>query len=327
MEVIAKINWNPIFVKSVSIKDDLKNFATADITIDFIEWLAQFQEVEIYEIEKEERLVFTWFVNNFIIWDFITINAQGQKALLYNKLLPSNKSYESQTRCFILQDVINSWNSFTSDNLTLDCTLTGTISKELKEWDSLYDIISDIAWDKDWTMKDRNIIVWSIWNEIDFEVFYNPLEPYASNINNVRLEGYWTQANIVIVRAWNDRTNRRDLSAMQEPIAIYENIREWNVWEEAEKILAERKIPQNLLKIDLQSGFDFLNIWDILKVQIENLDSYRDYTWTARVNTINIEYINGTRIFTAWLSDNIIKRDDFLEKLRDISKNQRLSIL
>ena len=263
------------------------------------------------------------------VGDTMSISAQSEKALMYSKLLLADVSYNATvTQIFTQQLWI--WNTYTGDNLSFVSSVPTVVTKEYNEWDSYYDILDDLSklLSCQWTVKNRVIhFEPSIWQVRDFTAFYNPIEPYLTNIRDVKLQSYATQTSVVIGKSNNARFQKSDFTYLSEPVGIFESIREGNEEVQTQKILDERKIPQRILKIELQSWFDFLQVWDTIKLIIENLDEYRNFNWDAIVNTINIEYSNGTKIFTAWVSDTIVKRDEFLEKLRDISKKQRLNLL
>lgn len=149
--------------------------------------------MQIFEVTNTDTLIFEGFVSNFVVDDFMTITASEQKALLFSKLVRGDKEYTSEPCNQILQDVINNWNSFSGDNLTLNSNITQNVNKSYKDGDNLYDILASLASETDskWTMIGREIIFRDIiGTERDFKALYNPLEPTATNIESVRLENY-----------------------------------------------------------------------------------------------------------------------------------------
>lgn len=331
MELLLKHKGNYYNIKTCKIQDDLNRFWIADITMEIQDWFNQFDYIEIIEVDRLDKIVFKWFISNIEVENELSITANTNKALMYNKLVLSDKTYTNQTLTQIFTDLLSDWNTLTSDNLTFTCNDTTTITKELREWDDFYWILEELTWllGLIWTVRDREIYVSSvIWEDRDYIAFYNADEPFQTTINKVNSKIFNTQTNIVIWSDWTIKQTKTDFTLLDEPIWIYERFRDWDLENQTQELLNSRKTSQRILDIELQENeWEELNIWDQINIVIEWLDEYRNYNWPAFINRSDIEYINWSKRFKLWVSNIYVWQDDFVSKINKISSSLKLNTL
>ena len=324
MELLLKHKWNYHNIDTCRIKDDLKAFWIADITLDIIEGFNEFDQIEIIEVDQTDKIVFKWFIAEIEIDEVMSLTLNTNKALLYNKLLLSDKTYTNQTICQIFTDLLTSWNTTTWDNLTFNCDDTTLITKEFREWDNLFDILQELTEliGLNWNMQDREILVYES-EKIDFTAFFNREEPFQTNIEKVILRTYWTQINIAIWSDWTTKTIKSDYTLLNERIWEYFSFREWDLETQTQQTLDIKKLQQREFVINLIEWLD-LELWQKIDLVIENLDSYRNFNGEVFVIDKSIEYINGTKQLNIWVSNVVVAKNNFTWKLNNITKNIRL---
>lgn len=331
MELLLKYNNKYYEIESCSIRDDLNSFWIADIILKIQDWFNQFDNIQIIEVDRLDKVVFNWFINSIEVEEKLKLTCNTNKALMSNKLVLIDKVYTDYTLTQIFNDLLSDWNTLTWDNLTFLCSDITQITKELKEWDAFSDILEELSWllGLIWTVKDRQIIVIDIiWEERDYTAFYNIDEPFQTTINKVNSKIFNTQINLVIWSDWTTKNTKTDFTMLSEPIWIYESFRKWDLNNQTQELLNSRKTSQRILDIELQDNeWEELNIGDKINVVIEWLDEYRNYNWPAFINKSQIDYINWSKRFKLWVSNIYVWQDTFINKLNKINSSLKLSNL
>ena len=335
IDLIVKI-WDT-YIDSfywLNIKENINSVWICELKIPIIPWIKKYDNIEIYEISSWDELLFRWFVNNIEAdLEFMDISSKAYKNLLHNTNVLSDKSYTAKSVNFIINDLLTDWNTETWTTYEVLWWTTWSIDKDFKIWDNLYNILDEITW-LDWLVwdfKDNKITVWDfLWEDRTdinnyFELFYSPEESNTSNIIKIKSSNQSEQYNLII---WSDWTTKVILkSATDYPyIGKYISFREWDLTTQTQEYLDSRKEEQKILNIETNTK-ENLNIWDKVKVIIEDTNEYLNFDWDALIISKDIKLQNWSKIVNYWVSSIHVRQDDFIWKLIQMQDNLALQSL
>jgi len=326
---IQEITWTESVYKNLEdLTDNLEDY-TMNLE-DF--WLVSTSTTTIKrQINSQDNVIFQGFildinVNSTTIW----LTLRSQKWLLERKIILSDKSYISKTISFILTDLFSDWNTFTWETYTFETDISQTVTKDFKEWDSFFNILDELA-----------ELTWAVWNMLENKIYfkimlwedrtswdnflslkYNRQMTKANNILEPIMESNWVVSNIIIWKSWSTKQTVKDTWSIATYWALVEFIsfREWDLTTQVNQALDLQKQEQRLYKIDLETNKVNANLWDKLKLSIEECDEYRDFTWDVTVNTKELTLVNWTKFVKLWVSDVIVIQNTFTNKIRQINK-------
>ena len=324
-------------INDVQVNKKIKSVDIMNITIDKdITWLKRGQRVELYEIiNAQDILLFDWYIDKLQpSFEDVTLVCKSNKWLMKKKLVLSNKNYVNEPFNNILNDLLNDWFVAYWENWTFNNSLIWNITKEFKEWDSLYWVIDEMVsllwwvWTVKWTIITSSTLLWidrTTWGDFQ-ELIYNALDTNDNNISNVTTEDYSSISNIVIWRAWWTRVIKQDAGSilLNWALAEFEDFREWDLDAQTQALLDEKKQVQKMYNVELAplSWFKW-SIWDKIVLRIENINEYFDIVSDAIINTENIVFENWTKIVNIGVSNIYVFIDNFDEKwnknIRDIN--------
>jgi len=300
------------------------------IKIGIVDNIKKYERIKLYEVYSWwDVLVFDGYVYDLEVnTKSIIITWKHYKELLKNKLLLQDKNYNGWLKDS-LEDILNIWNTETSDTLKLKTNFNNSLTKELKQWDNLYDILDELTWlfGLIWTIQDKDTIyindmLWEdktqIWNF--FEAIYNNKDKWVNNLLNPRVSQLWDRYNIIIWKNQNLSIIKKESSDFPA-LGSTQTFRDWDLEKQTEEYLASRVWEQKIISFEINEP---LNIWDKIKITIEETNSYLDFSWEAFVLNEKIEYINGARKTNIGVSNIYAYRDDFLEKWQQTNKNINL---
>lgn len=341
MEIVLKVYNGGAIVTQIqdiiecTIDYDINNYNSCTVTIPVIDNLNKYDFIELYEVTTTDSLLFEWYIFDLEVWiNEIQLIWRGTKELMNKKLVLSDKSYSNKTITEIMEDILSDWNLAYWENWIFSTNDTTLIWKDFKTWDNVYDILEELSWlvGMVWTVEWNNIRVAElIWEDkttwLNYTaLIYNWKDPYETNISNLKSKSYSTISNIII---WVDGTwksTKTDATSIATFWALWEikTFRDWDLEDSTEKYLDSKKEEQRIFEFDIEVNELWVNVWDKLKLIIENANSYLNFEWDVYVNTKKIELKNRTKIETIWVSDIYIYADTLTNKLRQLDKNIKL---
>lgn len=265
------------------------------------------QEFNLVKINKkvkswEEKEMFSWiirWVKTNLMWTTVYLN--DKLFLLKKKKLYVDKTYTNQSISSILGDLVNHVNSRDTWFATLNSGISTLVTKEYRVWESVFDILTDLAGDIyefSFVWNTINFLT-SIWEDRsvwwDIVLFEFDKENYDSR-NILSIDWGYDAENISNAVISSENWNAEDATS----IAKYWRIEEYFSSGLKADLLLERKDSINELNIEPKiSNFFLCNIWDLVKVQINTWNSLLDYNGSIKV----IE-----KKFTSWSIDKVIFR-------------------
>ena len=322
---------------SIQINFDISDISNATIKVPlYYNWLKQFNKIEIYEtITNNDLLIFQWYIFNLkISTKDIEIISKDEKSLLKKKLVISDKTYSWQTITTIVNDLLSDWNILSWDNLTFTSSINTTVSKDFSEWDNLFDCIEELSWLVWWVFTSNNwqiiveTILWedkTTWSNFT-ELVYNWKDPNENNIYDVVIENYETVSNIIIWKNSSGKINQKDTISIWLfwALWLFQNFRDWDLSNQTISLLDSVKNEQKMFSFAIENSSINPNIWDKIKLRIENVNDYLNINTDVIVNTKEIKIDKWSKIIIIWVSTIYVYVDSFIKRLRSIDKKINL---
>lgn len=302
-----------IIDSQVEIKQELNSFATASFDMPLIK-IEEYNIVEIYEVGNTDKRVFRGYVYKIEPLrrqrGTIKIECRSEKAIMNDRIVLSDKNYVDTDISTIIGDLLWDWNTDYNENWDFNVWITKQINLELKQWDRYYDIFDELCEQNElfWDIVDKKVIFTkslgidrTTWSEYQ-EVLYNGLFPNTANIVNIKLNGTATRKNILIgIGADNLKIKKQNFTDRVYWAGI-DNFRDWDLEEKTTKKLEQLDKLQRLYEVEVEQNVLNANIWDKVKLVVENTNSYFDIDSEVLVMEKTIRYDNGSKfeIFSLW---------------------------
>lgn len=294
-----------IINSEVVIEEDIKTFSIATFRMPLIK-IEEYNIVEIYEVWNTDKRIFRGYVYEIKpIWrqfGEVDIVCRGEKAIFNDRCVLSDKNYEDQDIKVILEDLLADYIPYWEDWL-LEVDFIKDITLELKEWDDYFGVLDELAdqCEAEWTIIDKKVLFKrNIWIDrstgVNYqEITYNWLFPNNSNIWNIDVIGTATRYNVVIGR-WEEKTRYTANWFIDRLYWVkFEDFRDWDLEEKTEKELENSNRNQRVYQVVVEQNTINANIWDKIRLIVENTNSFYDIDSSVYVISKTTRYFNGSK--------------------------------
>lgn len=317
--------------ESLKFQEDLTSFSSWSCTTSQIEWILKNDIIKIIEVGDTDNIIFNWFIDDLEVWiEKINITFKDFKWLFQNKKVLSDKSFTNKTPKEIIDNLIADYNS-RWDNWICTSDITTTITKQYKIWDNYFDIINEICdfLQIQWIIKNNEIIIKNfVWvdrtlNADFFEFIYNWTDIAENNIITINRKTTPIYNIIIWIDKDNNKTIKQDNTSITNnwPIANTISVRVWSLEAITQAFLDFYKTEKYYYEIQSSLLEANLNIWDKVKVRIEEAGDYLDFEWNAFIIWKETTFENNSKFIKYSISTNNIKIKSFIQRMRDIDSN------
>lgn len=253
-------------------------------------FLKEWNIVDIYKINsswEEKRLFYgliKWVKSDLDICEIRCVDflyLLKKKCIFYE--INKKNNYESPKN--ILEDIKNEINSRENNFIKkINCSLEKKWPWEFKKWKTIFDILKDFASDLyEFKFKDWEIFLLDTigknktsWKDIVF-FEYDIFSPESANIAKAEIE--YDLDNIFNYFKTSDWTGKSDESI--ENFWVLEKVEEK---QKIEKLIEENSESLKEFKIEpIISDFFFCDVWDTVKVKIDNWTEMMKFDWSLKV--------------------------------------------
>lgn len=300
------------------------------------QYLQEYRRIRVTELaNNEEKTMFDgvirWFDADI---DKTEIKMESFEHLCERRLLHSNYSFSWQTIQNILQTILNDINTRSQTNITLDCGISTTTSKEYKKGDTFLSVLQDLAdngfefWFDGLVLKFKETI-WIDRTSIgdDFvEYRFDVTEPEDRSIDKIKMAVDWKElATGVIWKSWSNFTELDDPTQIAKFWLIETSFS--NSWDQAnatQAYLDDHKESLSEFDVDaVTQNFFEANVWDLVAVYIYVWNDIMFFDWSMKV--VEKKYTSKDLPQIAiWLSKTKAKSKDLIEQISEIQKRMKI---
>lgn len=223
-------------------------------------------------------------------------------------------SWTEITMAMILDDMIDDYSNSYNENRTYETDLFTNISLDMKKWDNYFDVLDELAKQNNavWDIQNSKILFKSLlWNDYTSwplykEITYNWLYPNNSNIKSISVMWTATRNNIVVAE---DANHNVMFDASWYVDRIYwvgkNEFRSWNLNANLQKMIVSWNKVQRTYEVEVEENTLDVNIWDKIKLIVENTNSYFDINSAVYIIKKNTIYNNWSKLvkYNVWEID------------------------
>lgn len=292
----------------IEIDESLSDFWVAKFTVPMID-IQEDNKIEIYEIWNTDKKIFSWYVYKIQpIWKqfwILNVECRSEKALMNKRLFLQDKTFTWVSVSSFLDSIILDYSAPYNEQRTYELDFSSNVTMTVKQWDNYFDVLDEIATQnnanrdiRDWKIYIKQLIwkdytSWTLYKEIN----YNWLYPNNSNIKNINVVWTATRNNIIIAE---DTNHTKILNTTWYTDRIYwvwkSEYRVWDLTTNSQKLLANNNQNQRTYEIEVEQNALDVNIWDKIKLIVENTNSYFDINSDVIINKKNTLYNNWSKI-------------------------------
>lgn len=353
--ILKKYSWwfdftsptGQFFIESkVELTYELTNFDNARFLLPIEFGLREDDFIEICEVTDVDTCIFRWFVERYeptytnvprqqVPRTFAQYVVFSEKALLQKRKLLRDVTFSSDTLSAIVTDIIWDYNT-RWDNRTVSSTISWTTNLDSKIWDSYYNIIQEIVDEKSWFWDvvngeirmrtqlgvDRTSGAWFV------EFLYNQKFPSTNTVSEFRVVGQSTRANIIIGKDKSWSTYIAEDNSFGKVLWVLKfDFRDWDLQEKTEQKLQEKIAQQRIFKFNVEVWSVEADVWDIVKLSIEDTDPEINWQSDAIILKKKVTYDNWWKFVEFVIADKVIEERTDSEIIIRLIKNVDLQSL
>lgn len=339
MEIIAKFYphiWSQklidqiVITSEVVIKEEIKGIGEAEFVMPIAPEIKEECKVELYEVNSnEDRLLFRGFVHEINpVWgqfQSLKIIARGEKAIFHKRKTLRKHTFTAQALSSILQKLLEPYNTEFNEDWGFEIQKEETLSLEIAQGDDYYDIFDEICEQKElfWTVVDGTVHFKKHGEDLRATQIleYDGLSPNPWNITNIELIGTASGGNVVLVEdsKWNLTVDKSQYSGVLTGV-VSKQIRKGDDSEKAKQFAKEQARPQRKYKIQVANWSIVANLWDRIKVEVVNTNSFYDYSGEAIVQSKTTSYSNASKVVVYGIQEFLVTSLSAENRVENVEK-------
>ena len=339
MEIIAKFYphiWSQklidqiVITSEVVIKEEIKGVGEAEFVMPIAPEIKEECKVELYEVNSnEDRLLFRGFVHEINpVWgqfQSLKIFARGEKAIFHKRKTLRKHTFTAQALSSILQKLLEPYNTEFNEDWGFEIQKEETLTLEIAQGDDYYDIFDEICEQKElfWTVVDGTVHFKKYWEDLRATQIleYDGLSPNPWNITNIELIGTASGGNVVLVEdsKGNLTVDKSQYSGVLTGV-VSKQIRKGDDSEKAKQFAKEQARPQRKYKIQVANWSIIANLWDRIKVEVVNTNSFYDYSGEAIVQSKTTSYSNASKVVVYGIQEFLVTSLSAENRVENVEK-------
>lgn len=343
MEIIAKFYphiWSQklidqiVITSEVVIKEEIKGVGEAEFVMPIAPEIKEECKVELYEVNSnEDRLLFRGFVHEINpVWgqfQSLKIIARGEKAIFHKRKTLRKHTFTAQALSSILQKLLEPYNTEFNEDWGFEIQKEETLTLEIAQGDDYYDIFDEICEQKElfWTVVDGTVHFKKHGEDLRATQIleYDGLSPNPWNITNIELIGTASGGNVVLVEdsKWNLTIDKSQYSWLLTGV-VSKQIRKGDDNEKAKQFAKEQARPQRKYKIQVANWSIIANLWDRIKVEVVNTNSFYDYSGEAIVQSKTTSYSNASKVVVYGIQEFLVSPFAAENRVENVEKSIKL---
>lgn len=339
MEIIAKFYphiWSQklidqiVITSEVVIKEEIKGVGEAEFVMPIAPEIKEECKVELYEVNSnEDRLLFRGFVHEINpVWgqfQSLKIIARGEKAIFHKRKTLRKHTFTAQALSSILQKLLEPYNTEFNEDWGFEIQKEETLTLEIAQGDDYYDIFDEICEQKElfWTVVDGTVHFKKHGEDLRATQIleYDGLSPNPWNITNIELIGTASGGNVVLVEdsKGNLTVDKSQYSGVLTGV-VSKQIRKGDDSEKAKQFAKEQARPQRKYKIQVANWSIIANLWDRIKVEVVNTNSFYDYSGEAIVQSKTTSYSNASKVVVYGIQEFLVTSLSAENRVENVEK-------
>ena len=321
-------------VSKITIEEKIDSFWVAKMEIPITPGLDTGVKIELYEVgNKEDQLIFRGIVYEIKPvrqrWDMLEITIRWEESIFQKRKTLRKHTFTALPLSTIIKKLIDPYNSEFNEDWGFEIQKDEILTLEIEQWDDYADIFDEICKQKEFFWRVVDGVIFFRKNGEDLRstqlLEYDGCSADPGNIIAIELVGTSSGGNVALIEdnKWRITVDKSQYSWLLTGV-VSKQIRKGDDSEKAKQFAKEQARPQRKYQIQVANSSIIANLWDRIKVEVVNTNSFYDYSGEAIVQSKTTSYSNASKVVVYGIQEFLVSPFTAENRVENVEKSIKL---
>lgn len=321
-------------VSKITIEEKIDSFWVAKMEIPITPGLDTGVKIELYEVgNKEDQLIFRGIVYEIKPvrqrWDMLEITVRWEESIFQKRKTLRKHTFTALPLSTIIKKLIDPYNSEFNEDWGFEIQKDEILTLEIEQWDDYADIFDEICKQKELFWRVVDGVIFFRKNGEDLRstqlLEYDGCSANPGNIIAIELVGTSSGGNVALIEdnKWRITVDKSQYSGVLTGV-VSKQIRKGDDSEKAKQFAKEQARPQRKYQIQVANSSIIANLWDRIKVEVVNTNSFYDYSGEAIVQSKTTSYSNASKVVVYGIQEFLVSPFSAENRVENVEKSIKL---
>lgn len=321
-------------VSKITIEEKIDSFWVAKMEIPITPGLDTGVKIELYEVgNKEDQLIFRGIVYEIKPvrqrWDMLEITVRWEESIFQKRKTLRKHTFTALPLSTIIKKLIDPYNSEFNEDWGFEIQKDEILTLEIEQWDDYADIFDEICKQKELFWRVVDGVIFFRKNGEDLRstqlLEYDGCSANPGNIIAIELVGTSSGGNVALIEdsKWRITVDKSQYSWLLTGV-VSKQIRKGDDSEKAKQFAKEQARPQRKYQIQVANSSIIANLWDRIKVEVVNTNSFYDYSGEAIVQSKTTSYSNASKVVVYGIQEFLVSPFTAENRVENVEKSIKL---
>ena len=321
-------------VSKITIEEKIDSFWVAKMEIPITPGLDTGVKIELYEVgNKEDQLIFRGIVYEIKPvrqrWDMLEITVRWEESIFQKRKTLRKHTFTALPLSTIIKKLIDPYNSEFNEDWGFEIQKDEILTLEIEQWDDYADIFDEICKQKEifWRVVDGVIFFRKNGEDLRSTQLleYDGCSANPGNIIAIELVGTSSGGNVALIEdsKWRITVDKSQYSWLLTGV-VSKQVRKGDDNEKAKQFAKEQARPQRKYQIQVANSSIIANLWDRIKVEVVNTNSFYDYSGEAIVQSKTTSYSNASKVVVYGIQEFLVSPFTAENRVENVEKSIKL---
>ena len=321
-------------VSKITIEEKIDSFWVAKMEIPITPGLDTGVKIELYEVgNKEDQLIFRGIVYEIKPvrqrWDMLEITVRWEESIFQKRKTLRKHTFTNQTLSSILEKLLTPYNTEFNEDWGFEVQKEENLTLEIEQGDDYADIFDEICKQKELFWRVVDGVIFFRKNGEDLRstqlLEYDGCSANPGNIIAIELVGTSSGGNVALIEdnKWRITVDKSQYSGVLTGV-VSKQIRKGDDSEKAKQFAKEQARPQRKYQIQVANSSIIANLWDRIKVEVVNTNSFYDYSGEAIVQSKTTSYSNASKVVVYGIQEFLVSPFAAENRVENVEKSIKL---
>ena len=321
-------------VSKITIEEKIDSFWVAKMEIPITPGLDTGVKIELYEVgNKEDQLIFRGIVYEIKPvrqrWDMLEITVRWEESIFQKRKTLRKHTFTALPLSTIIKKLIDPYNSEFNEDWGFEIQKDEILTLEIEQWDDYADIFDEICKQKELFWRVVDGVIFFRKNGEDLRstqlLEYDGCSANPGNIIAIELVGTSSGGNVALIEdsKWRITVDKSQYSWLLTGV-VSKQVRKGDDNEKAKQFAKEQARPQRKYQIQVANSSIIANLWDRIKVEVVNTNSFYDYSGEAIVQSKTTSYSNASKVVVYGIQEFLVSPFTAENRVENVEKSIKL---
>ena len=321
-------------VSKITIEEKIDSFWVAKMEIPITPGLDTGVKIELYEVgNKEDQLIFRGIVYEIKPvrqrWDMLEITVRWEESIFQKRKTLRKHTFTALPLSTIIKKLIDPYNSEFNEDWGFEIQKDEILTLEIEQWDDYADIFDEICKQKELFWRVVDGVIFFRKNGEDLRstqlLEYDGCSANPGNIIAIELVGTSSGGNVALIEdsKWRITVDKSQYSWLLTGV-VSKQVRKGDDNEKAKQFAKEQARPQRKYQIQVANSSIIANLWDRIKVEVVNTNSFYDYSGEAIVQSKTTSYSNASKVVVYGIQEFLVSPFSAENRVENVEKSIKL---